>query len=312
MSGNLSEEELSEIYEFAIQLGKDAGQMLLDGQFAHVETFIHNSIFAKYPTHSFIGEETYSRGSTKEYLLTSSPTWIIDPLDGTVNYTHLFPTYCVSIAFCVSSRPVIGVISAPFLSQLFTACTGRGAWLTTPSLGQDPRRLPLAREPVPPLPRDAPKGCVFGCEWGKDRRDTKEGNLWRKVESFVNMAAEIGGRGGKGGMVHGVRSLGSATLDLAYVALGGVDIWWEGGCWEWDVAAGVCILEEAGGLVTTAKPPEDIETAKVEDAKLGSRLYLAIRAAGDSEGESGRQAQERLVREVWKRVHTLDYNRPGI
>lgn len=79
-----------------------------------------------------------------------------------------------------------------------------------------------------------------------------------------------------------------------------------------DVAAGVCILEEAGGLVTTAKPPEDIETAKVEDAKLGSRLYLAIRAAGDSEGESGRQAQERLVREVWKRVHTLDYNRPGI
>ena len=57
--------------------------------------------------------------------------------------------------------------------------------------------------------------------------------MHRKVESFVNMAAEIGGRNGRGGMVHGMRSLGSATLDLAYVAMGAFDIWWEGGCWEW-------------------------------------------------------------------------------
>ena len=59
--------------------------------------------------------------------------------------------------------------------------------------------------------------------------------MHRKIGSFMNMAAEIGGRGGKGGMVHGVRSLGSATLDLAYVAAGAFDIWWEGGCWEWYV-----------------------------------------------------------------------------
>jgi fructose-1,6-bisphosphatase/inositol monophosphatase family enzyme len=58
-------------------------------------------------------------------------------------------------------------------------------------------------------------------------------NMHRKISSFMNMAAELGGRGGKGGMVHGVRSLGSATLDLAYVAAGAFDIWWEGGCWEW-------------------------------------------------------------------------------
>jgi len=58
------------------------------------------------------------------------------------------------------------------------------------------------------LPKEAPKGCIFSCEWGKDRRDTTGGNMWRKVDSFVNMAAEIGGRSGKGGMVHGVRSLG--------------------------------------------------------------------------------------------------------
>jgi len=150
----------------------------------------------------------------------------VDPLDGTVNYIHMFPMYCVSIGFILDGRPVVGVINAPFLGQLFSSCAGKGAWLN------ETRRLPLMRSP-PPMPASAPAGCVFSCEWGKDRRDIPDGNMHRKVESFVNMAAEIGGRGGKGGMVHGMRSLGSATLDLAYVAMGTLDIWWEGGCWEW-------------------------------------------------------------------------------
>lgn len=107
----------------------------------------------------------------------------------------------------------------------FTACRGKGAWLN------ETTQLPLDRHPIPPLPESAPKGCVFSCEWGKDRRDIPDGNLHRKVNSFMNMAAELGSREGKGGMVHGVRSLGSATLDLAYVAMGSFDIWWEGGCW---------------------------------------------------------------------------------
>ena len=138
--------------------------------------------------------------------------------------------FCVSIGFIVNHRPVIGIINAPFMNQLFSSCAGRGAWLN------ERRRLPLIRNPsIPPMPANAPSKCIFSCEWGKDRRDTPDGNLHRKVESFVNMAAEIGGRGGKGGMVHGVRSLGSATLDLAYTAMGSLDIWWEAGCWEWYV-----------------------------------------------------------------------------
>lgn len=151
---------------------------------------------------SFIGEETYSKGASKDYLVTSAPTWCVDPLDGTVNYTHLFPMFCVSIAFILDNKPTIGVIYAPFLNQIFSACSGQGAWLN------ETRRLPLVRNPVPPMPEQAPKGCVFSCEWGKDRRDVPDGNLYRKIESFMNMAGEIGGRGGKGGMVHGVRSLG--------------------------------------------------------------------------------------------------------
>ena len=81
---------------------------------------------------------------------------------------------------------------------------------------------------------------------------------------------------------------------------------------EWDVAAGICLLKEAGGLVTTANPPADPDYAKIEDAKLGGRLYLAIRPAGPNEWETGRETQERTVREVWRRVRHLDYSRPGV
>jgi myo-inositol-1(or 4)-monophosphatase len=214
--------------------------------------------------------------------------------------------FCVSIALVLNNKPVIGVVFAPLLNQLFSACVGQGAWLN------ETTRLPLLGRGIPPLPKEAPGKCIFACEWGKDRRDTPDGNMHRKVESFVNMASEKKGQGGKGGMVHGVRSLGSATLDLAYVAMGSVDIWWEGGCWEWDVAAGICLLQEAGGLITTANPPEEWETARIEEANLGGRLYLAIRPAGDGEGETGRESQERVVRETWRRVRNLDYERPGV
>lgn len=70
-------------------------------------------------------------------------------------------------------------------------------------------------------------------------------------------------------------------------------------------------MREAGGLITCANAPANPETDPIEEVKLGSRLYLAIRPAGDSEGETGRQAQERVVRETWKRVEKLDYSRPG-
>lgn len=253
----------------------------------------------------FVGEESYSRGSTKEYLIGDEPTWCVDPLDGTVNYLHLFPMFCISIAFLINGKAVIGVINAPFMGQLFSACQGRGAWLN------EKRKLPLLHYSMPPMPPKAPNGCILSCEWGKDRRDNPDSNMYRKQESFLNMAAEPKGRNGKGGMVHGVRMLGSATMDLAYTAMGSTDIWWEGGCWEWDVAAGICILEEAGGLVTRGNPPDNVDTAPIEEVKLGSRLYLGIRPAGPSDGETARQGQERTVREVWRRVRTLNYTRPG-
>ncbi|KJK80853.1 hypothetical protein H634G_04002 [Metarhizium anisopliae BRIP 53293] len=326
----MDDHQLTEIYAFAKKLGRDAGQMLLDSAWSRIKTpssdsnfqekessvdivtktdhaveeFIRQSIITRFPDHSFLGEESYSASSSKEYLVTSAPTWIVDPLDGTVNFTHLFPMFCVSIAFCTGGHPVIGVINAPFLNQFFSSCRGKGAWFN------EQHQLPLVRSPIPPLPEAAPSGCTFACEWGKDRREDPGGNLNRKVNSFLKMAMERKGRGGRGGMVHGVRSLGSATMDLAYTAMGSIDIWWEGGCWEWDVAAGIAILEEAGGLVTTANPPRDYTQAAIPQVKLGGRLYLAIRPAGSSDTETALEAQHRVVRQVWQRVEALNYDRP--
>ncbi|PYI08071.1 inositol monophosphatase [Aspergillus sclerotiicarbonarius CBS 121057] len=323
----LSQEQLDKIYAFAVDLGRKAGQLLLESVEKRIGDGDHQLFEEKdsavdivtqtdegtLPIPSaaafarFLGEESYAKGQSRDYLIDEHPTWCIDPLDGTVNFTHIFPMFCVSIGFLVNHRPVIGVIYAPFQDQLFSSCVNRGAWLN------EKRRLPLIRHSsIPPMPPNAPGKCILSCEWGKDRRDIPDGNMYRKIESFVNLAAEVGSRGGKGGMVHGVRSLGSATLDLAYTAMGSFDIWWEGGCWEWDVAAGIAILLEAGGLVTTANPPDDPETAPIPEVRLGSRLYLAIsRPAGPSATETGRQSQERTVREVWKRVRQLEYTRPG-
>ncbi|KAL4899048.1 protein qutG [Aspergillus multicolor] len=320
--------ELDEIYAFAIDVARKAGQLLLERIYERnseqvyaekenavdlvtqtdedVEALIKTAIQSKYPQHKFIGEESYAKGQSREYLIDAQPTWCVDPLDGTVNFTHAFPMFCVSIGFIVNHNPVIGVIYAPMLNQLFSSCLNRGAWLN------ETQQLPLIRQPsILPMPATAPSKCIFACEWGKDRRDIPDGNLQRKIESFVNLASELGSRGGKGGMVHGMRSLGSATMDLAYTAMGSVDIWWEGGCWEWDVAAGIAILLEAGGLVTTANPPQDID-GPIAPVDLGSRLYLAIRPAGPSDTETGRQTQERTVREVWRRVRQLEYTRPTL
>ncbi|BGP44091.1 hypothetical protein JCM10450v2_008308 [Rhodotorula kratochvilovae] len=366
--------DLAELHRFAADISIQAGSYLRDQQLArtraggasvhldesiqikenaadlvtkadmHSEELISNAIRERYPDHKIIGEESYSAGEEKRFLLTDDPTWIIDPLDGTVNFVHLFPTCCVSVGFCVNKKPVVGAIFAPLLSglhptnasgALYSAATGLGAWSTPISFPYDPAALspppsqplppharpqpwahavPLPYIPPQPLPADAPKGCLFTAEWGKARSDAPESNLTKKVHSFWNMAAEVGGRGGRGGMVHGVRSLGSAALDLVYVATGAVDVFWEGGCWEWDVCAGMVLIAEAGGLVVPSQPPTSAHltdtSLPIPDAGLGSRLYLAVRACAGTEGETAREAQERLVREVWRRTERLDYVRP--
>ncbi|KAG0656405.1 hypothetical protein C6P46_007125 [Rhodotorula mucilaginosa] len=341
----------------SIQIKENAADIVTKADM-HAEELISGMIRERYPGHKIIGEESYSAGQDKRFLLDDSPTWIIDPLDGTVNFVHLFPTCCVSIGFCVNKVPLVGAIFSPVIGGLHltnasgtltSAARGLGAWSTSISFPFQPsvldplntaatssssssqpnpssssssssskpqpwqHAMPLPYLPPQPIPPDAPKGCLFVSEWGKARADKPESNLSRKVTSFWNMAAEIGGRGGKGGMVHGVRSLGSATLDCVYVATGAADIFWEGGCWEWDVCAGIVLILESGGRVVPSAPPAECladPLAPIPDADLGGRLYLAIRACSGTEKETAREAQDRLIRAVWDKTVPLDYSRP--
>ncbi|KAJ6504096.1 protein qutG [Mycena vitilis] len=281
-----------------------------------VEKIIKDAILEEYPDHAFIGEESYSAGEEKRFLLKDGPTWIVDPIDGTVNMVHMFPMTAISIGFCLDSIPTIGVVFAPFLGgqgTLYSAIRHPegGAWLS--EFGPDGPSTPLPlMSPPPPLPIDAPKGCLFFGEYGKDRRDSPQSNLTKKAANFVNMATEIGGRGGKGGMVHGIRSLGSSTMDMVYVASGQGDIMFEAGCWEWDVCAAIAILLQTGGIVVDSNPSPDLKDSDpIPIANLGGRRYLAIRACSeDPSGRPPRVQQEALVREVWKRTERLDYQRP--
>jgi len=211
-----------------------------------------------------MGEETYTPTSP----LTAAPTFIVDPIDGTTNFIHAYPYVSISLGFATNKIPTVGVIYNPFTSTLYTAIRGRGAFLnlTTP--------LPL-RSPAPPL--GSLGECLVAVEWGSDR----SGNDYKvKVETFRRLAAakEEGGA-----MVHSLRSFGSAALNLCGVASGALDVYWEAGCWAWDVCAGWVILEEAGGMVVDANPGN-------WEPGIEERRYMAVRAG---------EGQRRIVEEMW-------------
>ncbi|SPO35064.1 related to quinic acid utilisation protein QUTG (inositol-1(or 4)-monophosphatase) [Pseudozyma flocculosa] len=298
-----------------------------------VENFIIGEIKRRFPEHRILAEETYAAGGSKKFELGDEPTWIVDPLDGTVNYVHLFPLICISIGLTINKHPVVGAIYAPLLGGFDRHAHGlRRSPSTGPEaqddLGDNPRPLRLPLSPLRLLSETAPSGLLVASEWGKDRRPSPEGNLMRKANTFLNLASSRsgidngqGGRKGGGVQVHGIRSLGSAALDLAYCASGSVDVFWEGGCWEWDVCAGLAILYEAGGMATDANAPPPGSrfwdaNEDVPAASLGARRFLCIRPCCDNDktGETAKEAQRRVARGVWKALDQggLDYNREGV
>ena len=190
---------------------------------------------------------------------------------------HAHPYVCVSLGLAVRRRPVVGIVYNPFTDHLYTAITGRGAHLTSPT--HDRARLPL-RSPPPPL-QDL-SHCLVAVEWGSDRAGP---DYEVKVATFRALCAARGADGG-GAMVHGIRSLGSAELNLCAVAAGHLDAYWEAGCWAWDVCAGWVVLEESGGLMVGAHPG-DWEPA------VDQRRYLAVR---------GGEGQRAIVEEFWSCV----------
>ena len=169
-----------------------------------------------YPDHAILGEESGASGD-HEYQ------WIIDPLDGTTNYLHGFPVYCVSIAVARSGTLEHGVVYDPLRQEIFTASRGEGAQL-------DGRRIRVSKQITL---RRALLATGFPYRLTTERMDAYL-DMLRAV--IVETA--------------GVRRLGSAALDLCYVAAGRVDGFWELGLQKWDLAAGTLIIREAGGRIS--------------------------------------------------------------
>ncbi|CAO1627910.1 unnamed protein product [Parajaminaea phylloscopi] len=240
------------------------------------EAFCHETIRKKYPGWKIIGEESWAAG--KQDTLDDTPTFIIDPIDGTTNFVHNFPFSCISIGFWAGSKQVLGVVYAPFLDRLYTGLVGHGSHLITPATGDrpgEPQRLPLQK----PLPLPSLRQALIALEWGSDRRHEV---VSRKAKTMERLASE------GGNMVRGIRSIGSAALSCCFVAEGSMDLYHEIACWSWDIAAGFAIINEAGGLTVGSKADT---LAKITDSAstpalgtvtpdiLQGRKYCVVRAA---------------------------------
>ncbi|XXG98545.1 hypothetical protein Hte_004870 [Hypoxylon texense] len=287
---------LQEIHDTLISVAHEAGRMILSANPTDiatgtklnsadivtetdkaVEALVSSRLSAAYPSFAFIGEETYKPGMQ----VTSAPTFIVDPIDGTTNFVHGFPDACISLGFAVDRRPAVGVVYNPYQDLLFTAVRGGGAYRTQGAVwgleGGKGRRnkLPLSGHPAPLRGLDA---SLVATEWGSSRDGV---NYEVKTAVFKKLCAS---KESGGAMVHSLRSMGSAALNLCAVAAGQLDAYWEGGCWAWDVCAGWAILSEAGGIMAGGNPG-------VWDPKIDERKYLAVRGAP--------AGQKELVEEFW-------------
>lgn len=193
------------------------------------EEEIVKEILKAFPDDAILGEEGGSRGS-------GDTVWIIDPLDGTHNYLRGIPHYCVSIAQQVNGKLEHAVIYDPFKEELFTASRGRGATLNNTKIRVS-RKIAL-------------EGSLLTTAMPFRNRQFAPSHLQMTRAMFEE--------------VDDIRRLGSAALDLAYVAAGRVDGYWEIGLKPWDIAAGALLVREAGGVITDFSGTGDyLETGNV-------------------------------------------------
>jgi myo-inositol-1(or 4)-monophosphatase len=184
-----------------------------------------------FPQHSILAEESGKLGNQDNDFL-----WAIDPLDGTTNYAHQYPCFAVSIGLLIQGVPKVGVIYDPFHNELFRAAAG---------LGATRNRRPIQVSQTAELGKSL---LVSGFAY--DRRETTDNNY----AEFCHLTH----------LTQGVRRGGAAALDLAYVACGRVDGYWERGIAPWDVAAGIILVQEAGGKVTAYDgTPIKIESGRI-------------------------------------------------
>lgn len=179
------------------------------------EREIINVIKTAYPDHAILAEES-GMHEGNDFV------WVIDPLDGTTNFLHSFPQYAVSIALKYRGRLEVGVVFDPLRNELFTALRGGGAMLNN-------RRLRVTAQ-------TSLRGALIGTGFPFKNLQHLDAYLGMFKALSIDSA--------------GIRRAGAAALDLAYLAAGRLDGFWEIGLHEWDMAAGILLIKEAGGVVT--------------------------------------------------------------
>lgn len=200
-----------------------------------VEELVISHLQKKFPLHRFIGEESTKEG--EHWDLTDNPTWIIDPIDGTTNFVHRFPYIAISIGFLVKKQAVLGIVFNPILNEMYHARIGSGAYCND-------RKLQVTKV------EELGRALVCG-EFGSSRLSS---DLDAKVTSMRRVLEQA----------HGIRSLGSAAMNMCTVASGQTDAYWEFGLHAWDIAAADLIIREAGGVVmSTDGGPLDIMNRRV-------------------------------------------------
>lgn len=256
----------SEFLTVAIEVAMQAGHLLKrgfgssyeisskEGRHNLVTTYDHVSestilqrVTERFPSHGFLGEES---GHQK----TGDILWIVDPLDGTVNFAHNIPIFCVSIAVAVESKIVAGVVFQPMTGELFWAQKGKGAFLNGKQLevsSQEKLHDAYLATGFPYDVQDDPARCI---------------------ETFTHLTR----------LGIPIRRFGSAAIDLSYVAAGRFDGYWEVSLKPWDLAAGLLLVEEAGGRVTrydgSACHVQEAGSVIATNSHLHTQLQKAVRA----------------------------------
>ncbi|XP_064485910.1 inositol monophosphatase 2-like [Ornithodoros turicata] len=234
-----TQQELEHYFSKSLEVVKEAGTLVKDAigkgksietksNFAdlvtetdkEVEKLLIGKLKNEFPTHRFIGEESVAAGMKCE--LTGDPTWIIDPVDGTMNFVHGFPVVAISVALAVNKQVVIGIVFNPVMDRMYTAQLGKGAFCN----GHRLRTSGVS---------DLSKALIVA-EGGSNRDPARMEFVFKNMHNIIKKA-------------HGLRSLGSAALNMCFVAAGEADAYYEFGIHCWDMAAAALIATEAGGTV---------------------------------------------------------------
>ncbi len=262
---------MSETLTLVQEIARQAGAMLRDGfgRVTHIEhkgttdlvtdydrrseALILTALRARFPDHAVLAEESGASGGDGS---SGGYRWLVDPLDGTTNFAHGLPTFAVSIALTLDSRPILGVVYDPMRDELFAAEAGKGATLNG--------------APIRVSEETTLQEALLATGFTYDLRNAPRNNF-REFEQ-IHM------------QVQGIRRAGSAALDAAWVGAGRLDAYWEFGLKPWDFAAGALIAQEAGGRASTADGSEDFVSGAsilVSNGHLHERMLALLRAPGE-------------------------------